>query len=193
MKYVINLVLVLLIIVLAYLLYQSILEPIEFTGEKVKREKVVINRLKQIRTSQELFREITDSFANNFDTLFYVLKNDSIPVIKTIGNPDEVTSIEEVQYDTIYFSAIDSIGQLNINLDSLAFVPFTSGKKFIIASGEIDYQKTKVNVVEVGTRYKDFMGMYADKKYQKYETGYDPEKMIKFGDMNTPNLTGNWE
>ena len=193
MKYVINLVLVLLIVVLAYLLYQSILEPIEFTNEKVKREKTVIKKLKDIRISQELFREITDSFANNFDTLFYVLKNDSIPVIKTIGNPDEVDSADEVQYDTMYFSAIDSIGKLDINLDSLSFVPFTNGKKFVISAGEIDYQKTKVNVVEVGTRYKDFMGIYSDKKYQKYETGYDPDKMVKFGDMNSPNLTGNWE
>jgi len=193
MKYVINFVLVLLILAFAYFLYNSIAEPIKFTEEKKRREVKVINNLKDIRTVQELYREITDSFANNFDSLIYVLKNDSIPVIKTIGNPDEIESIEDVEYDTIYFSAIDSINKLKIDLDSMKYVPYSNGKIFNIAAQEIDYQKTKVNVVEVSTRYKFFMGMYADKKYQKYETGYDPDKILKFGDLNTPNITGNWE
>ncbi len=193
MKYVINFVLFVLIVVFAYFLYQSIAEPIRFTDAKARRQKVVIENLKQIRKSQELYREITDSFANNFDTLVYVLKNDSIPVVKIIGNPDEISSVTEVEYDTIYFSAIDSIRNLNINLDSLKYVPFSNGKIFDIAADEIDYQKTKVNVVEVGTRYKTFMGKYADKKYKKYETGYDPDNVVKFGNLNTPNLTGNWE
>ncbi len=193
MKYVINFVLLVLIVAFAYFLYQSIAEPIRFTDVKAKRQKLVIENLKQIRKAQELYREITDSFANNFDTLAYVLKNDSIPVVKIVGNPDEIKSVTEVEYDTIYFSAIDSINNLNINLDSLKYVPFSSGKIFNIAADEIDYQKTKVNVVEVGTRYKDFMGKYADKKYKKYETGYDPNNVVKFGDLNTPNLTGNWE
>lgn len=193
MKYVINLALLALIFVFGYFLFQSIAEPIKFTDEKARRQKVVIDNLKEIRTSQELYREITDSFATNFDTLAYVLTNDSIPVVKIIGNPDEIKSVSDVEYDTIYFSAIDSINSLKINLDSLKYVPYANGKTFSLAAAEIDYQKTKVNVVEVGVRYKDFMGMYADKKYQKYETGYDPDNIIKFGDLNTPNLTGNWE
>ena len=193
MKYVINLILVLLILAFAYFLYQSIAEPIKFTDEKAKREKVVINRLKQLRTAQEMFREITDTFANNFDTLIYVLKNDSIPVIKIIGNPDEIGMEDKVEYDTIYFSALDSLNKMKINLDSLPFIPYAGGKKFYMEAGEIDYQKTKVNVVEAGARYSDFMGRYADKAYKKYETGYDPDNMVKFGDLNSPNLTGNWE
>lgn len=193
MKYLINFVLLLLIVAFGYFLYNSIAEPIEFNTQKKKREVQVVKNLQDIRTSQELYREITDTFANNFDSLIYVLKNGKIPVIKTIGNPDEITSVDDVEYDTIYFSAIDSINVLKINLDSLKYIPFSNNKIFNISADEIDYQKTKVNVVEVSTMYKDFMGKYADKKYQKYATGYDPEKYLKFGDMNTPNLTGNWE
>ncbi len=193
MKYVLNFITVVLIVALAYLLYQSIYEPIDFTSEKGKREAKVIKRLKDIRTSQELYREITDSFANNFDTLAYVLKNGKIPVIKIIGDEDEIGEDVKVTYDTIYFSAIDSIKSLKIDLDSLAIVPFSGSKKFDIDAGEISYQKTKVNVVQVGTQYKVFMGKYADKKFQKYVTGYDPDNTVKFGSMSTPNLTGNWE
>ncbi len=193
MKYVLNFIAVVLIVALAYLLYQSIYEPINFTSEKAKRESKVIKRLKDIRTSQELYREITDTFANNFDTLTYVLKNGKIPVIKIIGDADEMGEDNKVTYDTIYFSAIDSIKSMKIDLDSLAIVPFSNSKKFSIEAGEISYQKTKVNVVKVSTQYKDFMGEYADKKFQKYVTGYDPENIVKFGSMSAPNLTGNWE
>ncbi len=193
MKYVISIILVLLIFAFAYFLYQSIAEPIRFTNEKKIREKAVIDRLKDLKKSEEIFRDITDSFSDNFETLIQVLKTDSIPVIKILGNPDEIGSEDEVEYDTIYFSALDSLKKMNINLDSLPFVPYSGGKKFSIKAGVIDYQKTKVNVVEVGTKYKDFMGKYADKAYKKYETGYDPDNLVKFGDLNSPNLTGNWE
>ncbi len=193
MKYVLNFIAVVLIVALAYLLYQSIYEPIDFTSEKAKRETKVKNRLKDIRTCQELYREITDTFANNFDTLAYVLKNGKIPVIKIIGDADEMGDEVEVTYDTIYFSAIDSIKNMKIDLDSLSLIPFSDSKKFNIEAGEISYQKTKVNVVKVSAQYKDFMGKYADKRFQKYVTGYDPENIMKFGSMSAPNLTGNWE
>ena len=193
MKYVINLILVLLILAFVYFLYASINEPIEFTNEKKVREKAVIERLKQLRTAQQIYRDITDSFANDFDKLVEVLKTDSIPIVVPRINPDEVKDKQEVVYDTTFLSAYDSIQKMNINLDSLKYIPYSNGKTFSIEADEIDYQKTKVNVVEVGARYKDFMGKYADKKYKKYETGYDPENMIKFGDINSPNLSGNWE
>ena len=193
MKYVINFILVLLVLAFAYFLYSSINEPIEFTNEKNRREKAVIERLKQIRKAQLMYRDITDSFANNFDDLVKVLKTDSIPIVRARVNPDEVEDQNSVIYDTTFLSAYDSLQKMNINLDSLRYVPFSNGKEFSIESGEIDYQKTKVNVVEVGARYKDFMGKYADKRFKKYETGYDPDNMVKFGDINSPNLTGNWE
>ena len=44
----------------------------------------------------------------------------------------------------------------------------------------------------VGIRNFDFMGEFADPKYKKYDAYYDPEKALKFGDMNSPNTNGNW-
>ncbi|NNE27785.1 MAG: hypothetical protein HKN09_13145 [Saprospiraceae bacterium] len=55
------------------------------------------------------------------------------------------------------------------------------------------YQSTLVSVVEVGTRWKEFMGEYGSIRYAKYDNSYDPNRMLKFGDMSAPNLTGNWE
>ena len=78
-------------------------------------------------------------------------------------------------------------------MDSLRYVPYTDGKAFEIAADTMTYQSTLVNIVEVGTRWKNFMGKYASTNYSKYDNSYDPNRMLKFGDMNAPNLAGNWE
>jgi hypothetical protein len=57
---------------------------------------------------------------------------------------------------------------------------------------EIEYQGTKVPVVQVGTPYSSFMGSFGSLKYSKYDQKYDPANPIKFGNLNSPNLSGNW-
>lgn len=191
MKLIINIVLILLIVLMGYFLYQSIKEPINFEEVKITREAKVVDRLMDIRTSQEIYRSITGEFAGDFDTLLYVLKNDSIPSLKIIGDPDEEDGTFEI--DTLYYSAIDSINGLDIILDSLPFIPYAGSKKFYMKADTLEYQKTIVQVVEVGATKKDFMGLYGDQKYAKYDRSYDPNDMLKFGDLNKPTITGNWE
>ena len=82
---------------------------------------------------------------------------------------------------------------IQYKLDSLGIVPFSGGKTFQIAADTITYQQTLVNVLEVKTLKADFMGPFASKKYARYDANYDPNSYLKFGDMNAPNLTGNWE
>lgn len=191
MKLIINIVLILLIIFMGYLLYYSIQEPIKFDEVKIKREAVVVDRLMDIRTSQEIYRAIKGEFAGSFDTLLYVLKNDSIPNLKIVGDPDEEDGTFHI--DTIYFSAMDSINGLGIILDSLPFIPYSGQKQFYIKADTVEFQKTIVQVVEVGATKKDFMGLYGDQKYAKYDKSYDPNDMLKFGDLTKPSLSGNWE
>lgn len=193
MKYVVNFIVLALIVFAAYLLYASIQEPIAFQNIKQYRSDVVSSRLKDVRAAQEIYRTIKGKFAGSFDSLSYVLKNDSIPYVSIVGDPDDPQNMDKVIRTTTYTMAYDSIKALNINLDSLRYIPFTDGKTFSIQSDDIEYQSTKVNVVEVGTRWVEFMGAYGDIKYQKYDKSYDPNKPFKFGDLNTPSLSGNWE
>lgn len=193
MKYIINLVLILLIAMLGYFIYTSISEPINFNNHKAEREALVIDRLRQIRTAQELYREITGKFAPDFDALLDTLRTKPIPIVKIIGDPDAVNRVEEIQKEIIYINTLDSLATLNITLDSLPLIPNAGGKTFSIQADEIEVQRTRVNVVEVGARYKDFMGYYADERFQKYDKFYSPNKMVKFGDLTTPTLAGNWE
>lgn len=195
MRTIINVILVLVVLGLIYVLYSGISEPIKFKREKEKREDAVVQKLMEIRTAQEHYRAITGGeFADNFkklkDTLtygvFYKMKLDEKE------NPDDPNN-PIVLRDTTIVPASDSIPKLGINLDSLPYIPYSKGEKFEITADTLTYQKTLVNVVEVKTKKKTFMGKYADERYKRYDDFYDPEDYLKFGDMGKPNLAGNWE
>jgi hypothetical protein len=190
MRTIINILLLIIIVGLGYLLYESIREPIVFEDEKAKREKAVANKLKTIRNAQQFYRDITGRYAASFDTLSYVLRNDSFRTIKVSG---EVNEAGEYVLDTTYKPAYDTIQKLGWNLDSLRFVPYTDGDTFQVRADTIQYQKTRSPVVQVGVVRKKYMGPWGDARFAKYDDRYDPESMIKFGDMNKPSLSGNWE
>ena len=193
MRLVINLVLAALIVGLVWVLISSIREPIAFKAERQKREQAVIDKLMMIRQAQEAFRDIKEGFAPSFDSLKKVLRNDSFMVINVEGDPDDPNFTGVVTYDTFYFPAYDSIVSLGIRLDSMEFVPFGQGDTFDIEADTITYQSTLVNVVEVGTVRKTYMGRFGDPSFARYDQSYNPNSVIKFGDMNKPNLSGNWE
>lgn len=190
MKAILSIILFLTACFLTYLLFLNIREPIKFGEVKKERKDVVTNKLEHIRTSQELFRDITGKFAHDFDTLFSVLKTDSISIEKVLGDPDDPSGKGFIRR-IIKRSALDSLTLLGVDLNGLDEVPYSKAKFFIDAD-TMTYQSTLVNVCEVGTRWKDFMGEYASARYSKYDNSYDPNKMVKFGDMNSPNLSGNW-
>lgn len=193
MRLVINLILIALICGLGYLLFDSIREPIAFKAEKDRRKDRVVQKLIEIRKAQEMYRGVTEKFAPNFDTLKQVLTEGQFMTISVYGDPDDPNFTGEIQYDTTYSPAIDSVRSLAMNLDSLEFVPFSNGETFQIQADTLTYQSTLVSVVEVGTRLKTFMGEYADPRFARYDNSYDPNMFMKFGDMNKPNLSGNWE
>ncbi len=196
MRLVLNVILLLIAAALAYLLYTSIKEPIAFDNEKNRRKDIVVEKLETIRTAQEMYRDITGQFAPNFDTLVEVLTNGRFTRIAVIGDPDDPNFTGEIQYDTSYTDAIDSVRAIGMDLAALRYVPQfkdTEQAEFRIAADTIEYQSTTVAVVEVGTAWNTFMGPYSDDRFSKYDQKYSPNNIIKFGDLNKPNLSGNWE
>ncbi len=196
MRLVLNVILLLVAAALAYMLYSSIKEPIAFNGEKNRRKEIVVDKLETIRTAQEMYRDITGTFAPNFDTLVDVLTNGRFMRIAVIGDPDDPNFTGEITYDTSYTDAIKTVDSLKIDLANLRFVPQfkdTKQAEFQIAADTIEYQSTTVAVVEVGTNWSTFMGDYSDTRFSKYDQKYSPNNLIKFGDLNKPNLSGNWE
>ena len=131
MRLIINLVLLVIVAALVYVLIDSIREPIAFKNERDKREDAVVDRLRDLRRGQELYRTISGGeFASNWDDYKNVLSTGQIPFVKVIGDPDDPEFQGEVTYDTTYSSAADSIKSLGWDLDEMVLIPFGNGKMF---------------------------------------------------------------
>ncbi len=195
MRRIVNVMLVLIAVILGYWLYKSIQDPIEFQAEKEKRKDAVISVLKKIQTAQDMYRTIRGSYAGSFDTLSKVLMSSQITLEKLEADPSDPTNQDKFIRTIIKKPAKDSLFNILggvVNLDSLRYIPYGEGKTFSIEADTIIQQSQKVYVVEVGTKYKDFMGEFASPRYKKYDAMYDPEKSLKFGDLNSANTSGNW-
>ena len=193
MRKIFNAVFLILAAVLAFLLYKSIEEPIAFDRDRVVYEDAVKARLIQIREAQEMYQDITGEYSDDFDTLAHVLRTENFSRIKVIGDPDDPNFVGTITYDTTYAPAIDSVQALGITLDSLELVPYGDGATFDIAAKVIPYENTEVAVVQVGTQFKTFMGIYADPRFKRYDNFYDPNEYIRFGDLTKPSLAGTWD
>jgi hypothetical protein len=192
MKIIINIFLILLIGLLAFMLYSSIKEPIAFGEEKERRKAKVVQSLENIRTTQELYFKMTGEYAPSFEVLVNAMTNDSIPFVKLTEDPEDPGNTEKFIETITYSAAIDSINKLGIDLSILSKVPYADNLDFEITSDTMEYQSTNVWVTEVGTKWKYFMGEFADPRFAKYDSKYDPNVTIKFGDLNKPSLAGSW-
>jgi hypothetical protein len=193
MKYLINLVILAIVGLLAFLLYSGIKEPIIFRNELAARQDVVVQDLTNIRGLQEIYRDIKGVYASNFDELERALMNDSIPTIVLQADPSDPTNADKFTRTVVLTPARDTVLKMPFDFKQLRYVPYTDNKvEFEMQADTTSYQQIIVPVMECMTRYEVFMGKYADESYRKYAKQYDPKKKLGFGSMTSPNLEGNW-
>jgi hypothetical protein len=81
------------IVGLAFLLYRSINEPVKFNKERDMREKVCIERLKDIRTLQVTFKDTYGHYAPVMDSLIDFYNNGKITIMQQIGSEDDSVAV----------------------------------------------------------------------------------------------------
>tara|TARA_B110000503_G_C7156727_1_gene417690 strand:+ start:1669 stop:2277 length:609 start_codon:yes stop_codon:yes gene_type:complete len=179
-------------IVLAYFIYDGVQNKIEFRDMAQNRSEAVQNRLQEVAVAQKKFKQEKGRYATNFPELINFVKNDSLTIIKAIGNvPDSLTEVEAVQLgivirDTSLVPAT-SIFADGFAIDSIKYVPFGDGDEFKIQAGVIEKNKVNVNVFEVATTL--------EVAYKGLKTKNEAVKLtdeIKVGSMSEPITTGNW-
>ncbi len=151
MKTALQILLLAAIVVLSYLVYESIMNPIRFNREKDKRYAKTIERLKDIRTAQLAYRSEKNQFTGSFDTLINFIKYDSFSVIKQIGSMDDSIAVAKglVYRETIRISVADTLFRKGYPIDSLRYVPFAGKAEFELAAGELETgSKVRVKVFE---------------------------------------------
>ena len=186
------------IIVLAYLIYESIMKPLRFERAVKEREAHVIARLIDIRNSQQFYKKLHNKYTASFDTLIEFLSTGEIPVVKIIPDPTDTTFRKTIN-DTLGFVNVgDSLfhSRKHFSLDSLRYIPFAGGDPFEIAAGSIDRGGLQVSVFEVKAPYKKILkGLDRQMIINLVKSKKDIERYpgLKVGSMEEPSTDGNWE
>ena len=90
-KTIIQIVLGVVIVALAFLLYNSIMKPVRFENEYNKRRDACAEKLKAIRTLEEAYKVTYGSYTGSFDTLINRLMNeDSMKTVVKVTNYDKI-------------------------------------------------------------------------------------------------------
>ena len=134
MKTVIQIVLVAVAIILAYLLYTSVERPLDFEKEKKERYDATIERLKDIRKAEIAYKDIHGKFTGSWDTLINFVKTGELPLVRKIGmltdsmieaGWTEKQALKEgkIIRDTIYVNVLDTVFGKGYKIDEIKFIP----------------------------------------------------------------------
>jgi len=199
MRIVIQVILFAAICVVAYLVVESIQQPIRFNAEQKRRYEATIQRLKDIRTAQVAYRSENKEYTGSFDELIEFLKAGEFRVLRIIGDLDDSASIQagKILRDTIRIPVLDSLFKKGYPVDSIRFIPFTQGLEFDMDTAFLTAGNVKVNVFEAkvsndvllrGLDPQLLVNFNADRIVK---TGYAG---LKVGSLTeTTNNAGNWE
>ncbi|MEZ5072456.1 MAG: hypothetical protein R2751_16195 [Bacteroidales bacterium] len=212
MRKVIQVLFVVIIIALAYLIVESIMEPIRFNNERDIREEATIARLTDIKSAEVAYKDIYKKYTGSFDTLIAFVDTGNFAVVKAIGEIpedwiDELGDYEKARERALKEGVIsreitmvpvkDSLFRAGFAYDSLRYVPFTEGVEFTLKAGEmVTSSNLNIQVMEISVLYDDLLSdmdpqlviNYKDERFKI--VGFEG---LKLGSMEEGTLTGNWE
>ena len=203
MKVVINCILALCVLGLAWLCYGSIMGPINFENAKKERELAIKESLINIRTAQEQYRNILKgAYCTDLDSLAAFVATAQLPIVKKEGeltddqlengmteskavamiekarktnkwNEVEKAGLMGFSRDTIFVSLKDSLFGKDYDPATLAYVPFGNGAKFEL--------NTSVDSTRSGTPLYLFE---AQVPYEIYLSDLDKQEVINQRDYD---------
>ena len=198
----IALILIPLNIILAYFVYNSINSEVEFQQVAKVRIAENVQKLKDLRQVQIAYKKVNNTYSNNFESLIDFLENDSMAIVKAIGEtPDTLTDYQALELgiisrDTTYVLAKETVfdeayqnsrnERFPLDLTVLTSVPH-SDENYILNAGIVEKGKVVVQVFEISTTYRAvFTGLDAENK------SFELENLLKVGSMDEASLNGNW-
>lgn len=186
------------IILLGYLLFASIMRPVRFDDEVNRRNTQVVNRLKDIRTSETMFKHANGFYTSSFDTLIDFLKVGKVPVVKMIPDPNDTTFSRSISDTVGYIGIADSLfgHRPNFKMEDLSVIPYSDGRRFEIKTSKIDKGGVSVSVIEIQVPYEYYL-FDLDKQdvlnLTARQQGLNRFPGIKMGSLIESTTDGNWE
>ncbi len=199
-KILIIVVMPIIIIVLGYLIFRSVQQPVIFEKQRKIREKICIERLKDIRTLQVAYKSRFNKFTSDLDTLIDFYKNGEITIVRQIGSMDDSVAVAQkrVFRDSIKIAVRDTLlKKPGFIVDSIAYIPFSGGKKIVMKAIIAKVSGVDVPLFEAGAPFDYLLqglerqlivNLNADRDLQGRYPG------LKVGSIDAPNNNaGNWE
>jgi len=185
-----------LVALLGFALYSTIMNPIRFNKEKEIRSVDVIERLKDVRKAQLAFKEVNRIYARNFNELIPLIDTGKFTIVQR--RDEELKYYNEVYRefqlkdttftDTLGFVSIkDSIFGSNYSLENLRFIPHGNGSKIQLRAGRINSGNLNVQVFEARVPKEDYLNGLDDDLVK------NTTKDLVVGSMNSARINGNWE
>lgn len=159
-------------VLLAYMCYRSVMNPIEFEEQKAVRDQAVIEKLVNIRKAQIAHKEANAVYAKDMKSLISFVNNGVIPKVVKKGEltddqmkkglTEEIaitlqaedaakyginnydSFMTEFRRDTVFVNVKKTIFGENFDANSLGVVPFAEGAQFEMKS--VDKFLTSSNV-----------------------------------------------
>ena len=215
------------ILLLGYLIVKGVMKPIKFQEEQKAREVVAIQKLKDIRDLQVAYKNKYGKYAATLDSLADFYKNDKMIINMQIGsvndsvmmahtdavrNANKKNKLTDKDLYELYkkgdHNLVFSIKQEvpvkdtllkrpDFNIDQLADIPFSNGKKIDLKSVVKQVSGVDVPLFEANIPYDDLL--YGMDHQQIVNLKSEREKMhkyegLKVGSIDNPNNNaGNWE
>lgn len=194
---ILKVVFILLIVLVAYMNYDSINSKIILTENVGVRDLAVQERLTRIAEAQIEYKKVRGQYADTFEGLIDFLENDSIPVIfmdgevpdSLIGREAEALALGIITRDTTQTPVREILFKENFKsiVDSMIYVPYADGVQFVIQAGSIEKNKQNVSVFSVTSYLKDiYIGLETSNE------GYDMKDSLMVGSMEEATTNGNW-
>ena len=201
---IINIALVIVAIFLAYMVFDSIRQPVAFENVRKEREQKIVQNLKDIRSTEILFKQTYNRYTSDFDSLINYIKTGELPVVNIIPDPSDTTYTKTIN-DTVGFVKVaDSLfgRRTDFNVDDLRYIPYselTTRTEFELNAGFLPRGGLKVAVFEAKAPYLTYLGDLDKNGLQRVNNlRAEQEDLgkyagLKVGSMDEPSINGNWE
>ena len=201
----IQLVLLVGVVFLAYMVYNSVMEPVRYEQTRSDREQIIINKLMNIKELQIEYKIIHGTYAGSFDTLKKFYNEGTMPIVLKIGTNDTLTEERALELglisrDTSYISIKDTLlkNVENFNIETIDIVPFTNGKvKFYLKDTTVTRANFEVPVFMVTAHMKDYLADVEQQELLKNDLILIPEEGkfpgLQLGSLEEPSTDGNWQ
>ncbi len=196
------------IVALAYVLYDQIMSPLQFDKVAATRQEAVIERIKDIRSAQQAYKQVYQKYTDNFDTLINFVLTGELEFSKQIVSEDDSAGLAELKklgkqnIEKFTVPVIDTIFGEKVmtaeDVKNIRYIPHTNNIEYRLEAGDLTTaSKVVVPVFECRAPYKDYLGDLDQQLLINHiddQVSLDKYPGIKVGSMiQATNDAGNWE